>query len=62
MRNKVSPTDRWFAARCQGGVDDIGQEMEINKGGGLQEAKSAHGTFSDFIKAGSCHRGHRWAQ
>lgn len=31
-------------------------------GGGLQEAESTHGTVSDFIKAGSCHRGHRWAQ
>lgn len=56
----MSPTDRWFGARCQGGVGDIGQEMEINEDGlrggwGVQEAKSAHGTFWDFIKAGSCH-------
>lgn len=24
----VSLTARWFAARCQGGVDDAGQEIE----------------------------------
>lgn len=32
--------------------------MEINEGGlggGVQEAKSFHGTFLDFIKAWSCH-------
>lgn len=30
----MSLTARWFTARCQGGVDDVGQEIEeINNGG-----------------------------
>lgn len=29
----MSLRDRWFAASCQGGVDDIGQEIEIRDDG-----------------------------
>lgn len=39
VRNIVSLTARWFTARCLGGVDDAGQEIEeINNdgsGGGM---------------------------
>lgn len=47
--------DRWFTARCQGGVDNISEEVEQissdGTGGGERsgfkrtEVKSAHGIF-----------------
>lgn len=55
VRRTVALEDRWFSARCQGGVDDISQEVKQissdGTGGGegrgfkRAEVKSAHGNF-----------------